>query len=217
MGTVDGRVEVRCRVEAVFAHDLHKPIVHAPEAHATAAHECPSSDSRRPGSRRVYNANGGIGTLVPGPATLEITLSWFDGTSSTVLDTEVVDITLVGGATIVNINVPEPSILIGESTSYTATLANPFATTLSSVFVQGYLEQGDITGFGAGGTTLLCSGQASGQLTPGTCAVSFSIGTRTIDGTPEWQEGPATFRLQLMQGNAVLDEKSVTVYLYRLR
>ena len=165
----------------------------------------------------VYNANDGIGTLVPGPATLEITLSWFDGTSSTVLDTEVVDITLVTGATIVNINVPQPSILIGESTSYTATLGNPFATTLSNVFVQGYLEQGDITGFGAGGTTLLCAGQASGQLTPGTCVVSFSIGTSTIDGTPEWQEGPATFRLQLMQGNAVLDEKSVTVYLYRLR
>ena len=163
----------------------------------------------------AYSPNDGLGTLVPGPATLEVTLSWFDGTSRTVLDKKIVDITLVSGATITNITVPEPSILIGEETSYTATFNNPFASTLSEMGIQGYLDQGSLS-YGAGGTTLTCTGQPQGQLAPGTCTVSFTINTRNTLDTPPWQEAPATFRLQLLQRSIVLDEKTFTVGLYRL-
>ena len=164
----------------------------------------------------AYNLSGFGDPLVPGPATLEVTLYWSDGTTSTILDQKLIDITLVPGATITNINVPQPSILIGESTSYTATLNNPFATAISGLTIRGLLDQGDITSIEAGTTTVQCSGQSAGQLGPGTCTVSSTMSTATNGGTHVWQEAPATFRLQLMQGGAVLDEKTVTVNLYRL-
>ncbi len=165
----------------------------------------------------AFNSNGGIGTLVPGPATLEVSLNWFNGTTSVLLDKKTVDITLVTGVSITDISLEATDILVGGSTNYTVTFNNSFATTLSNLGIQGYLDQGSITSFGAGGTTVTCSGQPAGQLAPGTCTMSFTLNSRNVLDAPAWQPGPATFRLQLYQNNAVLDEKSVTVRFYILQ
>ncbi|HEX6049932.1 MAG TPA: hypothetical protein VFZ21_11715 [Gemmatimonadaceae bacterium] len=163
------------------------------------------------------NSSGGGGTLVPGPATLEVSLLWFDGNTTVVLDTKSVAITLVAGPTITDLVLEATDILPGTSTTYTATITNPLGTVFSGIGIQGYLDQGSITSFGTGGTALTCSEQPIGVLVPGTCIVTFTLNTSNTGGIPPWQQGEATFRLQLTQGNLVLDERSVIVRLTGLQ
>jgi hypothetical protein len=165
-----------------------------------------------------FNQNGGTGTLVPGAATLEVSLYWFDGTTSALLDSKSVAITLVEGVSITQLTLNQTDILPGESTDYTVTINNPFGTTFSDIGIRSFLDQGSITNFDAGRTTLSCTSQLAGKLAPGTCTISFTLRTRNPDGTiPAWTLGAATFRLQVTQNNVILDEKSVAVQLTGLQ
>jgi len=158
--------------------------------------------------------NAGTGTLIPGPATLELDLDQTSGGTTTNLDTRLIPINLVMSAPgIIGIALSAPNVLIGESIEYTATLYNPTNATISSAFIQGYLSQESIVDFGAGGTDLLCSGAGEAELPPGVCQVTFTLGTRNSNGAPAWAPGEATFRLELIAGSTLLDSKSVTVFL----
>ena len=158
----------------------------------------------------------GTGTLLPGPATLEIDLDQQSG-ATTNLDKVLIPITLVvSSPTIINLELSAPNVLIGESIEYTATLYNPTSQTITAAFIQGYLSQGSIVDFGAGGTDVVgCAGQA--ELPPGICRVTFTLNTRNLDGAPAWIPGAATFRLELVSGTTLLDAKSRTVFLNQLQ
>ena len=158
--------------------------------------------------------NAGTGTLVPGPATLELDLDQTSGGTTTNLDKRLISINLVMSTPgIIGLELSAPNVLIGESIDYTVTLYNPTGTTISSAGIQGYLSQADIVDFGTGGTELTCNGASPGQLPPGVCQMTFTLNTRTIDGAPAWTAGEATFRLELTSGTTLLDSKSVTVFL----
>jgi hypothetical protein len=158
-----------------------------------------------------FNApNGGTGTLLPGPATLEIEL--LQGTTS--LDKKTIQVTLVmSGPGIIGIELSAPNVLIGEQLTYTATLYNPTSETFLVAGIDGYLSQGTIVNFGAGGTELTCAGAAQASLPPGVCTMNYTLNTRNVFEAPAWDPGPATFRLELRAGSTVLDAKSVTVFL----
>jgi hypothetical protein len=166
-----------------------------------------------------FNApNGGSGTLLPGPATVEIDLIQASGGSSTTLDKKLIPVTLtMSGAGIIGIELSAPSVLIGEQIDYTATLYNPTNAPISSAGIQGYLTQGSIVDFGTGGTDLTCAGAAQAVLPPGVCTVSFTLNTRNLFETPAWNPGAATFRLELTAGTTVLDSRSLTVFLNIIR
>jgi len=158
--------------------------------------------------------NAGTGTLLPGPATLELDLDQTSGGATTTLDQRLISINLVMSTPgIIGLELSTPNVLIGESIEYTATLYNPTGATISSAGIQGYLSQGSIVNFGAGGTELTCSGAGQAELPPGVCQVTFTLNTRNIDGAPAWSPGEATFRLELTAGTTLLDSKSVTVFL----
>ena len=158
--------------------------------------------------------NAGTGTLLPGPATLELDLDQTSGGATTTLDQRLISINLVMSTPgIIGLELSTPNVLIGESIEYTATLYNPTGATISSAGIQGYLSQGSIVDFGAGGTELTCSGAGQAELPPGVCQVTFTLNTRNIDGAPAWSPGEATFRLELTAGTTLLDSKSVTVFL----
>lgn len=169
----------------------------------------------------VIDANNttsqGTGTLVPGPATFELELKQNDGTTETILDTKSIPITLVANTpSIVSIALASTSIPVGGSTTYTATLYNPTGSTITNVYLQGYLDQGTIQGFGTGGTQLTCTG-LNAELPPGSCVITWSLATKTSSDPSPFGVGEATFRLQMFRSasgvDTVLDEKSVTVNL----
>lgn len=158
--------------------------------------------------------NAGTGTLVPGPATLELDLDQISGGTTTNLDQRLIAITLVmSGPGIIGIELSAPNVLIGESLQYTATLYNPTSTTIPSAFIQGYLSQESIVDFGTGGADLTCSGAGPAELPPGVCQMTFTLNTRNVLEAPAWAPGEATFRLELSAGGTLLDAKSVTVFL----
>ena len=158
--------------------------------------------------------NAGTGTLIPGPATLELDLAQTSGGVTTTLDQRLISINLVMSTPgIIGLELSAPNVLIGESIEYTATIYNPTGVTISSAGIQGYLSQDSIVDFGAGGTDLTCSGAGQAELPPGVCQVTFTLNTRNLFDAPAWVAGEATFRLELSAGTTVLDSKSVTVFL----
>jgi hypothetical protein len=160
-----------------------------------------------------FNQNGGSGTLVPGPAILEVSLHWFNGTTTTLLDKKTVDITLVAGVSITDLTLPVTDILPGAEYSYTVTFNNPFSTTLANARIDAYVDQGSIVGSAAGGTPLTCT-QTWGELAPGTCTITYTF---TVQTAPAWQLGNATFRLRLKQVNAIWDEKTFPIKIVGLQ
>jgi hypothetical protein len=158
--------------------------------------------------------NAGTGTLIPGPATLELDLDQTTGGTTTNLHQRLISINLVmSGPGIIGLELSAPNVLIGESIEYTATLYNPTGASISAAGIQGYLSQESIVDFGAGGTDLTCSGAGQAELPPGVCQVTFTLNTRNVFGAPAWVPGEATFRLELTAGGTLLDSKSVTVFL----
>ena len=160
----------------------------------------------------AFNSGSGTGTLVLGPATLEVELK--QGSTGTIFDTKTFPVTLVATTpSIVSIVLSSTSIPLPGSRSYDVTVYNPTSTTLTPiVFVQGYLEQAGGTSYGAGGTNVQCN--ATANLPPGACTFSFTVNAvNNGAGTGLLVPGPATFRLDLMQNATVLDSKSVAVTL----
>ena len=175
--------------------------------------ELPTGSCDAPGDMVAGNDPAdGTGTLVPGPATFELELKQFNGTSETILDTRTIPITLVAATpSIVSVVLNSTSVPIGGSTPYTATLYNPTGATLSVVLIQGELSQG-ATLRAAGGTILTCV--TSGELPPGSCVVSFVVvASNTGDGSGTLVPGSATFVLKLIHEGTLLDTKTMPVTL----
>lgn len=154
----------------------------------------------------------GTGTLVPGPATFELELKQYDGTTTTILDTESIPITLVASTpSIVSIDFTSTTIAIGGQSRYTATLYNPTSSTLTGTLIQGTITQG-ANSAPAGGVATSCP--SSFQVAPGSCAVTFTANPSNANSSPgPLVPGAATFVLQFYQNGSVLDTKSVAITL----
>ena len=154
----------------------------------------------------------GTGTLVPGPATFELELKQYDGTTETILDTESIPITLVASTpSIVSIVFTSTTIAIGGQSRYTATLYNPTSSTLTGALIQGTITQG-ANSAPAGGVVTSCT--AAGQVEPGSCVVTFTANPSNANSSPgPLVPGAATFVLQFYQNGTVLDTKSVAITL----
>ncbi|UCG84749.1 MAG: Ig-like domain-containing protein [Gemmatimonadota bacterium] len=126
------------------------------------------------------NTAPGSGTLVAGDATARFVLR--DSSSDTVLHTLTIPVTLVEST-----DPPLPRVRIDtvklSSTTlalraspipYTATVTSEESATVSSVVLQGFVDQGFRIRAG-GGTNVRC-GAASGDLPPGTCSFGFTLG-----------------------------------------
>jgi len=158
-------------------------------------------------STLASNTAGGTGTLVPGAATLHFELKYFDGVTSTLLDSEDVPVTLSAGSrTIDELDLSTTSLYIeGAAGSYDATILNtgaaiPGVATQDGVLLQGYIEQqGGETSRAAGGTLVTCASPI-GTLPNGTCNTSFSFSaTNTAAGSGTLVPGPANFVLELRE------------------
>ena len=160
----------------------------------------------------------GAGTLVAGPATFVLTLIQDVNGSPTVLDSESVPVTLVGGPLgITNLELSSTTLAIGGAgVSYDVTFSNP-GPQLSNVFIQGeMLQNGNVAG--AGGSNLVCpSPSANGVLPVGACTMTWSAAASNQSYSPApLVPGAATFRLTLYQGfgsPVVLDTESIAVTL----
>jgi hypothetical protein len=177
--------------------------------------ELPTGECTVGGGVVPFNApHLGSGTLLPGPATLEIHLDQQGAGPTVNFDKRFIPVTLVmSGPGIIGLELSAPNVLIGEQIEYTATLYNPTNATIAAAGIQGYLSQGAIVDFGAGGTDLTCAGAGQAELPPGVCTVTFTLNTRNTIDTPAWNAGAATFRLELTAGPTLLDSKSLTVLL----
>jgi hypothetical protein len=154
----------------------------------------------------------GTGTLALGPATLELELKQWDGTTETILDTESIPITLVASTpSIVSLAFNTTStITIGGQARYTATLYNPTSASLTGVLMQGVIIQGSVES-PAGGAVTSCT--ANGEVKPGSCLFSFTANPTNGAGLGTLVPGAATFELRFYQNGTVLDTKSVPITL----
>lgn len=110
--------------------------------------------------------------------------------------------------TITSLVLSTPTIVIGGSGgTFTATLLNPGTATLSTVVLQGWIEQGSARR-ASGGAQVTCGSAAIGELPPGTCTdeFSFSADNTSSAGTGTLIPGPATFVLELKQQLAAQPE-----------
>src|SRR3989449_1870569 len=88
---------------------------------------------------------------------------------------------------------------VGVAVPYTATVVNGTDQTLSSVVLQGWIDQGGASR-AAGGLVVVC-GAGDGVLPPGTCIFVFpGVASNARGGRGRLVGGPATARFQLLQG-----------------
>ena len=160
-----------------------------------------------PCSMLPANTNGGVGTLVPGPATFELQL--LDGT--TVLGTKTIAVTLQPSTVgIASLTSTAATVAMGSVSPYAATLRNPGAN-LSNVVLQGYLNQGTV--HSAAGGIVVIAGAGNGILPSGFVNVTGSISAFNGGGGGVLVPGPATFELQMIMNGALLEAKTVPVTL----
>jgi hypothetical protein len=143
---------------------------------------------------------GGTGTFAPGPATLIVTLNQFDGTTTTVLDSQSIPVTLVAGPTtpyITNLTLASTTFVIGgPSVGYTISIWNPGASESLDV-VQALMIQGSAFR-GAGGRNVACGTNPSGTLPHGNCSFNWTASvSNSTPGPGTLVPGAATFRLEL--------------------
>jgi hypothetical protein len=156
----------------------------------------------------------GNGTLVYGPATLEIQLK--DGT--TIYDTKTFPITLVAPTpSIVSISLESTTFAIdGTAVGYTAVVYNPTTSSLSTVVLQATIEAGFAEGAAvrsANGTQVTC-GASAGVLPPGSCTFDFTAAASNFAaGSGTLQAGPATLKFELKQNGTVIDTKTIAITL----
>lgn len=103
----------------------------------------------------------------------------------------------------------------GPRVSYTAFLNNQTATTLSSIQLQAWIQQGDAKR-AAGGTLVTCT-PTLGSLPPGLCQFNFSlVASNAGAGVGTLVGGSATARFELGDGENVLDTLLVPITLDRV-
>jgi hypothetical protein len=158
------------------------------------------------------NTSSGTGTLVPGPAVARFVLQSGDGTI--VYDEFTTPVTLVDAITIDAVSLSSTTVSIGGEVTYTATVTNHTSSTLSATILQGWIYQGS-TIRAAGGLSVDC-GAGVGELPPGSCEVSFTLGaSNSGSGTGTLVPGAATARWELKHGltNALYDVFTMAVTL----
>jgi hypothetical protein len=150
---------------------------------------------------------GGDGTLVLGPATLEVELK----VGGTIVDTKSAPITLVPSTpSIVALSLESSTIQINGSTHFLSTIYNPGSTSLSNVGLQGYITQGGVEA-PAGGLVVTCPVTgATGTVVPGPCNVTFTVNPKSSDGLVA---GSATYVLKLSVGGVLQDTRSLPITL----
>lgn len=146
----------------------------------------------------------GTGSLLPGPATFQLSLIQSGGGTSTTLDTKSVAVTLVSSTPkIVSLTLASTSLVIGgASVSYTVQLQNPgFPQT--DIILQGELVQGTVTR-GAGGTYVSCGGALGALPTTGAdvCTIQFTVTAAGDAAGGVLAPGPANFVLHLYRAPA---------------
>jgi hypothetical protein len=158
------------------------------------------------------------GTLAAGPARFVLHLYKAPPNVAPIeYDTEIIDVMLVPNTpSIVSISLASTSLVIdGPRVNFTATIHNPTGAAVTGVFLQEWIDQAPATSRPAGGLMIGCT-VPSGDLPPGTCVVSFTVGASNAGvGTGTLVAGAATFRLELRQGEAsvLLDTKTVPITL----
>jgi hypothetical protein len=159
------------------------------------------------------NTTAGTGTLVPGPAIARFVLQSGDGTI--IYDEFTMPVTLVNPVTIDAVSISSTTLTIdGDAVTYTATVTNRTSSTLSVTVLQGWIDQGSASR-AAGGLQVDC-GAGVGELPPGPCAVSFTLGAMNgTAGTGTLVPGGATARWVLKNGitDAVFDVFTMAVTL----
>jgi hypothetical protein len=182
--------------------------------------ELPSGNCPMDMSSVADNNNAGTGTLTPGSATLELTLSQQSGGGTTVLDTEQIQITLVGIPGIVSA-VPASNFVVLDKpftvTNATVTINNPGAAG-SSYLLQGWIRQGTAR-LAAGGGNVTCGG-GSGLLPTGSCTEPTVISaSNSAQGTGTLVPGPATWEVELKYNNGttetIVDTETAPITLVR--
>lgn len=110
------------------------------------------------------------------------------------------------GVDLVSVALSSTTLTIGgPNIPYEATVANGTGGTLSDVFIQAYVEQGEASR-AAGGVVVLC-GAGNGVLPPGTCSFSFTtIASNATAGTGTLVPGSATVRFELRQGTETVHD-----------
>src|SRR4051812_31032021 len=138
------------------------------------------------------------GAFTPGPANFVLHLyNAPANVTPTEYDTRTIAITLLPSTPTITSLVPASTdITLGSGfTSYTATVDNPGAPR-AGIILQGWISQGTARRV-AGGTVIICSPGAPGDLPTGTCTAVGDIvaGNGAAAGTGTL--GPPTYELQL--------------------
>ena len=156
-------------------------------------------------------ARVGSWTLPSTPATyaLTATLPGAGGTPVTF------SATAASGVQIASVNLAATSLPIdGPGVSYSAVISNGTTATLTGVFIQAYIDQGEGASRAAGGGPDASCGTVPGQLPPGSCNYPFGVSaSNTSAGSGTLVPGNATARFTLIQGATVLDVFTVPVSL----
>ncbi|GMR13722.1 MAG: hypothetical protein BMS9Abin29_1937 [Gemmatimonadota bacterium] len=170
----------------------------------------------------VVDQNNGMytATYVPvgqGTDEIQILLTTADGVAlGPIGGSPFTSVVLGLGATIDAVALSSTTLAIGGSAvSYTATMTNNTASTLATVVLQGWMDQGSASR-AAGGVQVLC-GSGAGNLPPGTCTFSWTAGaSNSGGGSGTLVPGPATARFELKDDGTVVSTFTVPVTLIAL-
>lgn len=168
-------------------------------------------------SQTIYlslsNTNSGSGTLVPGPATLQVSL--LQGT--TVLSTNSSAITVADVHFTSITTSPDPVRLGGGAQPFTVTVSNAGGTLPNATYLGGSVRQGTVLQQLSVNATINC-GAGPNVLPAGTCAISGTYHADTIQFGPHLAQGPATLYFTLLGdgGVSMLDSANVAIGLVGL-
>jgi hypothetical protein len=141
----------------------------------------------------VTNNTSGTGTLVPGPATFQVSLLQ----GSTILTTRTWATTLVDVRLIAVTTSPNPSPIGRASRPFTMTVSNAGAPLPFDNFVSGVIRQGAATWGYARSDGFNC-GSGVDVLPSGTCTISgYYVADTSTGPEPRFVPGPATLRIYL--------------------
>jgi hypothetical protein len=162
----------------------------------------PQGTCTTPISVGVSNSGSGTGTLVAGPATIELNLIQSTGSGNKTLDVKSVSVTLAvpSPVTIYGVTISPTIPLASGAVPYTVLIRNSGAS-YSNVAIQTWISQGTARR-AAGGRTIQCGTNAPGVLpTTDSCSVPSQIGASNdpSSGSGLLVPGPAILEIDVDQ------------------
>ena len=120
---------------------------------------------------------------------------------------------ITGSVAISSVNLSSTTLKIGgPNVPYTAILSNGIGTTVSSVLVQAYIDQGTAS-LAAGGSVVTCV-PTLGDLPPGSCIFNFTVlASNSAAGTGTLVPGSATARFELRSSSTLFSVFTAAVTL----